>query len=961
MRIVLLVALLGVCWAVRADEAADAALAAKIAALPAPVSSPVDFARDVQPIFSEKCASCHGGEKHKGGLKLDSVAAIKLGGDNGAALVAGKALESKLFQLVAGLDADSKMPPEGEPLNAAQLATLRAWIDQGAAMPEDAGELAPVKSDHWSFQPVQRPVPPTVADPSWIRTPIDAFVLARLEAEGVKQSPEAEKHVLLRRLHLDLTGLPPTLAEQDEFMNDPSPFAYEALVERLLASPHYGERWARHWLDLARYADSDGYEKDTPRPWAYRYRDWVIDAINSDIPYDQFVVKQVAGDLLPNATVDDLIATGFHRNTLTNKEGGVDQEEFRVAQVVDRTNTTAQIFMGLTMGCAQCHTHKYDPITQREYYQMYSFFNTGIERDVPAPKPSEVEAYQQAKAKFDAEMAAVDEKIALRAAQLKEALPEWEKTQDPADIAWVPLTPDYYRSASGPFLTLEKDGSLFASGAAYETEHYVVEYVSRMKDITGFLIEVLPDERLASGGPGRSSNGNFVLNTLSLSQSPLPEITPAENLAKFATASSPDDIDKDGGSTGDAGALDGTTDTFWDEEDHKARYVFQADFAEPRQVSAISLVGYEHHKFAPKTFDIVVDGQVAARIAEAVYENNFYVTEFPAVTGKTLQLVITGYYGNSPGIRELGIFDATPAAIHAGRVTSAPVELATAYADYEQPGYAAAGAIDKDGSSGWAVGGSAGGTAQRRYLRVTTKENVSTAAGVRLQFQLAQGYGQEHSIGRFRIYATTDPRARQELPDDLRAILRKPASRRTDEDLTRLAAYYGKFSDLPMQALLATRDTAMKAMPTPPKTMAQTIAPNPAPPETRILLRGDFLQKGDPVDGGTPAVLPALLKRGDQRGSSRLCQRWLTSPDHPLTVARGGEPHLGAALRRGHRAHTGRLGRRAAKSRPHPELLDWLASEYMAQGLEHKAAPARNLAFRHLPAVLAHARRHAGS
>lgn len=937
MRRLLLLALLVIGGTARAEEAAtppDPALAERIAALPAGVSNPVEYTRDVQPILNTKCVSCHGAETHKAGLRLDSAGALMLGGDSGLPVQPGNALESKLFQLAAGLDKNSKMPPKGEPLSDAELAVVRGWIEQGAAIPTDASAPERKRSDHWAFQPITTPAPPTVGDSAWVRTPIDNFVLARLEQEGVAPSKEAEKATLMRRLYLDLTGLPPTLAEQHEFMEDPSPFAYEALVERLLASPHFGERWGRHWLDLARYADSDGYEKDTPRPWAYRYRDWVIDAINRDLPYDQFIIKQVAGDLLPEPTMDDLLATGFHRNTLTNKEGGVDQEEFRVAQVVDRTNTTGQVFMGLTVGCAQCHTHKYDPISQREYFEMYSFFNTAIERDVPAVTPTEQEAYTAAKTKFDAEMAAINEKIAARAAQLRDALSAWEPTQDAADIAWVPLDADYYRSGSGPFLTKEPDGSLYASGAAYETEHYVVEFVTHLKDITGLRIEVLGDERLPNGGPGRSSNGNFVLNTVSLSQSPLPEVPPAENLSKFATASSPDEIEKDGGSTGDAGALDGTTDTYWDEEDHKAKYIFQADFAEPRKMSAISLVGYEHHKFAPKTFDVVIDGSLALHVSEAVYQDNFFTTEFPPVTGKTLQLVITGYYGNSPAIRELGIYDAGTAAILAGRVSTTPVPLVTAWADYEQPGYGAAGAIDGDGKSGWAIAGDGAKSGRGRYLRVTTKENIGSSKGMRLQLQLAQGYGQQHTIGRFRVFATTDPRARLELPDDLRAVLQKPAARRSEEELNRLAAYYGKMSDPAMQALLGLRDTALAAAPKAPQTMAQAIAPNPSPPQTRILLRGDFLQPGDPVGGGTPQVLHALETRGDLPDRLDFA-RWIASPANPLTarvaVNRVWEKLLGAGIVRTPED----WGVRSEKP-THPELLDWLASEFIAKGWSTK-------------------------
>lgn len=928
MRIcVCLVMLLGSFW-VYADEADDAALAAKIAALPAAVSSPVDFARDIQPILTDRCISCHGPEKNKDGLRLDTASGVKAGGDGGPVVLAGKSVESKLFARVAALGKEKRMPPEGEPLTDAQLALLRGWIEQGAVLP-DVAAPTPVKSNHWSFQSVTRPTPPSVQDPAWIKSPVDAFVLAGLEKEGVKPSPEAEKATLMRRLYIDLTGLLPTPEEADAFLSDTSPYAYESMVNRLLGSSHFGERWGRHWLDLARYADSDGYEKDGGRPYAYRYRDWVINAINQDMPYDQFITKQLAGDLLPNPTTDDLIATGFHRNTLTNKEGGVDQEEFRTYQVVDRTNTTGQALMGLTVGCCQCHSHKYDPISQKEYYQLFAFFNTGVERDIPAPTDEELAVYKKSKEKFDQDLGILDEKIVNRAGQLKDGLAAWEKEQDAADIAWTQLDPSYFRTASGPFLAKLEDGSLYTSGPAYETDNYVVEAVTHLKDITGFKIEAMLDDRLPGKGPGRAGNGNFVVTGLSVTQSPLPPVEPAENLSKYATGSSPDDLDTDGGSTGDQAALDGTTDTFWDEADQKAKYVYQAEFAAPREISAISLVGYKHQDFAPKTFDIVVDGNVVGHVDEAKYDDNFFVTDFAPVTGKTLQLVITGYYGNSPGIRELGIYDATVEAVKAGRMPVAGVPLTNAFADYSQPGFDPAGVLDGDGKTGWAVG-TAEAVHTPHALRVVTKENVSSAEGVKLQFNINQGFGGYHNLGRFKIYATTDPRARQLLPDAVRANLQIPAERRTPEQVTALLTHYGRTADPVTQAMVSLRDTLVGTAPKPPDTLAQTLVMNPSPPETHVLIRGDFLQKGDVVDTGTPSILPALEKRGEH--ADRLdFARWLLSPNHPLTsrvaVNRIWEKLFGAGLVRTPED----WGTRGDKP-THPELLDWLASEYMQQG-----------------------------
>ncbi|MEW4567381.1 PSD1 and planctomycete cytochrome C domain-containing protein [Tautonia sp. JC769] len=353
--------------------------------LPPPADRPIDFEAEIRPILDARCVSCHGPEAQKSGLRLDSREALLLGGDLGPSVEPGNSAESLLIHKVTGFEGESVMPPRGEPLSYLEVGILRAWVDQGASGEPSASPSPTARrsSDHWAFQPINRPEAPSVSDESWARNPIDAFVLDRLDLEGIAPSPEADRATLIRRLSLDLLGIPPTPGEVDAFVADPSPDAVEALVDRLLASPHYGERWGRHWLDLARYADSDGYEKDNPRPDAFRFRDWVIDALNADLPFDRFTIEQLAGDLLPDASPGHRTAAGFHRNTLTNTEGGVDQEEFRVAAVVDRVNTTGTVWLGLTVGCAQCHTHKYDPITQREYYQLFAFFNTSDEENLP--------------------------------------------------------------------------------------------------------------------------------------------------------------------------------------------------------------------------------------------------------------------------------------------------------------------------------------------------------------------------------------------------------------------------------------------------------------------------------------------------------------------------------------------------------------------------------------------------
>ena len=354
-----------------------------------PVSAaPVDYARDVKPIFAAHCVSCHGPTKAKAELRLDLYARIKEGGNSGPAFVAGKPAESRFLQALAGDKPDvSRMPPKGA-VPAEQVAILKRWVEEGAKGPatEEAVAGGPVKSSHWSFQPVKRLPVPAVADA--VRNPIDNFVRARLAKEGLKPSPEADKITLLRRVTLDLTGLPPTPKEVEEFLADTSADAYEKAVERLLKSPHYGEHQARLWLDGARYADSNGFTIDSPRS-IWKYRDWVINAFNADLPFDRFTIEQLAGDLLPKPTTDQLVATGFHRNTMINQEGGIDVEQFRVESVIDRVNTTGSVWLGLTVGCAQCHDHKFDPISQKEYYQLFAFLNNCDEPNIDIQSPEE--------------------------------------------------------------------------------------------------------------------------------------------------------------------------------------------------------------------------------------------------------------------------------------------------------------------------------------------------------------------------------------------------------------------------------------------------------------------------------------------------------------------------------------------------------------------------------------------
>jgi mono/diheme cytochrome c family protein len=493
---------------------------------PSPADEPppgrVDFAKQIRPILAERCHGCHGASQQKSGLRLDRKADAMAGGDLGPAIVPGKPDESELLARVSGEDETTVMPPKGDRLSEDQVRLLRDWIASGAEWPEDAASsTGRTVSDHWAFRRPQHPRPPEVRGADWARNPIDRFILGRLESEGVAPSPEAERTTLIRRLSLDLLGLPPRPEDVEAFVADERPDAYERLVDRLLASPQFGERWGRHWLDLARFADSDGYEKDSPRPHAYRYRDWVIDAFNRDLPFDQFTIQQLAGDLLPDADLATKTATGFHRNTLTNREGGVDPEEFRVKAVVDRVNTTGTVWLGLTIGCAQCHTHKYDPILQREYYGLYAFFNTGQEVDLTAPLPTEVAAYERAKSAFDREHEPLEEALRIYDREERPRLQRvWEREGLATAARWVVLRPAATASANGADLAVQPDGSITVSGTNPESDTYTISAESDLDGITAFRLEVLDDPNLPSKGPGRVQHGNFVLSEFAVAAEP---------------------------------------------------------------------------------------------------------------------------------------------------------------------------------------------------------------------------------------------------------------------------------------------------------------------------------------------------------------------------------------------------------------------------------------------------------
>lgn len=588
------------------------ALLASGAAQAAPTAP--DFNSEVRPILSRYCLKCHGPDDkgRKGKLRLDTLEGATAAAKSGSiAVVPGKPDESELCVRILSSDKEEVMPPPDtkQSLTAEQKDILKRWIASGAKY-----------DPHWAFaKPVKHALPPG----STSANPIDAFVDARLQAASLSRSPEADRATLIRRVSLDLTGLPPTPAEVTAFETDGAPDAYDRLVERLLNSPQYGERWARRWLDLARYADTNGYEKDRPRS-IWPYRGWVVRALNSDLPFDQFTIEQVAGDLLPNPTRDQLVATGFHRNTMLNEEGGIDPLEFRFHAMTDRVATTGATWLGLTLGCTQCHTHKYDPITQREYYSIFAFLNNADEPELDLP-PADLAAQQQqrearARQLLDAlpskwPVPATGAEAQKKPAELAEAAwSKWLADSRAAAVRWQPLHPAAAKSNS-PLLTPQPDGSILASGDITKSDTYQISYSAASGPITAIRLEALPDDSLPAHGPGlcfyEGPKGDFFLGEFQISVNGQP--------VKFAAARESYTKNNFGKNPANAAAtVDGDPQTGWSCADRPGE-AHQAVFIPTEPIPAgaleVKMLFGRHYACSLGKFRISVTTDVAARDA----------------------------------------------------------------------------------------------------------------------------------------------------------------------------------------------------------------------------------------------------------------------------------------------------------------------------------------------------------
>ena len=476
----------------------------------------VDFNRQIRPILADKCFQCHGPDEEtlKAKLRLDQRESAT--GDR--AIVPGKSAESEVIARVLASDPDEVMPPPKvkKPVTKEEAELLQKWIDEGAEY-----------SGHWAFEPVAPREIPKVKDQAGAKNEIDRFILARLEQEGLSLSPEAAPATLARRISLDLTGLLPAPDRVGSFIQQyqvDADAAVTSFVDEMLASPHYGERWGRHWLDQARYADSNGYTIDGERVM-WPYRDWVIRSLNEDLPFDQFTIKQIAGDLLPNPDKATLVATGFHRNTLINQEGGTDDEQFRNEGMVDRINTTGAVWLGLTLGCAQCHTHKFDPITHKEYFEMFAFFNQGTDINnigatvevgegelfLKNPDPKLIAKVDAAKAR----LTTLDATKVERQSKWEKALLELTISEVIAD--WKRVKPVTFLAEGGGRMKMLEDHSLIVSDAG-PNEVYRVKVPTEGKPVGALRLKLLPHESLPKNGPGLASNGNIVLTRVEFLQ-----------------------------------------------------------------------------------------------------------------------------------------------------------------------------------------------------------------------------------------------------------------------------------------------------------------------------------------------------------------------------------------------------------------------------------------------------------
>ena len=884
----------------------------------------ISFNKDIRSIFSNSCFLCHGpdAEERSAGLRLDTFeGATAKNKDGTQAIVPGDPEASEAFMRIISKDPEAVMPPpkHGDPFTPEQAEIVKKWIEQGANY-----------ETHWAYQQPDRPaVPKTKGAPEqWQQHPVDAFIHKQLAQKNLTPSPEADRRTLARRVALDLTGVPPTPQEVATFLSDESPDAYSQYVDRILAKPSYGEHWTRMWLDLARYADSAGYADDIPRTiWAYR--DYVIRSFNENKPYDQFTIEQLAGDLLPKPTEEQLIATAFHRNTQTNNEGGTNDEEFRNVAVVDRTNTTMATWMGTTMACAQCHTHKYDPITHEEYFQVFDIFNQTQDSDKKNEFPTLPllsEGQKNQKSQLATQIAKLEKNLSApgQDARLKAAVAQWEKS---LTTNWQALQPTNPVAASGASLTVQQDGSLFASGARGETDDYTFSAQSPVGQITAIKVELLADKRLAHSGPARTHN--LVLNEITLGSDGNGssskrgrfvriELPGKDRILHIAEVQTFDDKGKNVALAGKARqsttgfdgharlAIDGNTDGDF----FKSKSVTHNNNGDPAAFWEVDL-GAEHD------------------LSRIVVWNRTDSGLQPRLDGFRLQVLDTerqpvweNVYQKAPQRELIAILEGAQIA-----------RFSHASASYQQPKFEAHKAIDGDAgqNSGWAIAGGSG----RNHNAIF--ELSSQLPGGKLNLRLQQTYP-NHAIGRFRILVTDATNPAPALPEDIAAIIATPQDQRDRVAMAKLLNYYAKHSPEAKQqeqkiAQLKRQLAALKPSTTVP-IMREVDPANRR--ETHVHLRGSYLSHGPKVSAGfIEALTPEGFTPTNKIPNRMDLAQWLLHENNPLTARVMANRFWEKIFGIGIVATSEEFGSQGELP-SHPELLDWLAVEFRESGWDMK-------------------------
>ena len=915
-----------------------AVVLAPLGAQAEPDGSAVDFARDVRPLLARRCFPCHGNDEatREAGLRLDLEADALLDRDGFPAIVPGDVEASEVWARVN--DEFDPMPPEeaGAPLSAAEREVLRRWIEGGASY-----------TPHWSFEAPERPPAPgspgspgsTGSTGSTVPSgaaahPIDAFVTEALAARGLGLSPKADDHQLLRRLSLDLTGLAPTAAAAEAFAASSDPRKVERAVDRLLASPEYAERWAAVWLDLARYADSSGHGSD-PLRTIWRYRDWVIEAYDRNLPFDEFTLQQLAGDLIPDATMDTRLATAFHRNTMTNTEGGTDDEEFRVLAVKDRVNTSMEVWMGLTAGCAECHSHKYDPISHTEYYGLFDLFNQTADTDrgdeqprLATPTPAQAEA----KARLDAALARLDRELAGAEIDVDEGVARLIAAQR----FWAP----------GEQRTLTRE---VGEGTRVDVVELNTALGSHPGAAVGLRLSAFASKELPGGGPGESpGNGNFVVTDLQVArrtQGPIPVATGLRiqlpGRGRILSLAEVEVLDGDGvnvalgatatqSSTGFNGppqlAVDGNTSGVYEDESVTHTSTEEDPWWEVTFAAPVEVHGLRVWSRTDGDLELRLEGFEVVLLGEA---------------GEPLRRTAPWPAPNPVAEARFGPGGTVPLLVRPGS------------ASFEQSNFTVAAALDLDPGTGWAIGPRQG--VDHSAIFRLPELDLAPGGLLGLEVTVSQEWGQEHTLGDYRLSLGRGARVPLALPADVRG----PLARRFDglkavaEPLSSESLSSELLgSPLPgdeevLVAFLRERDPALDGLREERAARAAELAalnvvstpvmeelPAERRRDTHVMLRGNFLQRGEQVQAAVPAAFGSLDPGAP---ADRLAfARWLVSDENSLT-ARVQVNRLWARLfGRGIVATEGDFGSQGA-SPTHPELLDWLAVEFRENGWDQKA------------------------